>query len=462
MTDKEKIRELLYQFEYGGLISGDKDMVFNCLADRFLGIGIGEQGFVTSLQDVGAVLTSGAKTDDGTEHSIEFGRVEILIEQEIFAVVCADVHIHTRPGSGGGRAIETSFQQSLTVIKERGIWKICGLHASAPLITEEDIEAYPLKFAEETLRNLKEKIGEEVYLREEQYRLAVLADTIAFYIIDFNKNCFERCQINSNQCVYMEANSPYQQCIDDLSSNYVHKEDLERFINLFSLDNVLNAFAEGINELSCEYRMISSEGNYVWVKTIVRLITDVMTGRRKGIMYVKNIDKDKQVELENRKRADLDGMTKVYNRAAMIREVTGFLQETLDSEKGAFMMLDVDNFKLINDTYGHPAGDAVLIAIAKTLKEIFLPPACIGRLGGDEFAVFVCSDLQGDNVKKKIEDLQLKVRELRLPMAPELLLSVSIGVAQKTESCFEELYHLADEALYLSKKQGKDCACFLP
>ena len=78
----------------------------------------------------------------------------------------------------------SQFLQSLTLVRRGKDWKICALHASSPIVTEESVEAYPLKFAEKTLQSLKEKIGEEAYLAEEQYRQAVLADTVAFYIIN--------------------------------------------------------------------------------------------------------------------------------------------------------------------------------------------------------------------------------------------------------------------------------------
>ena len=58
---------------------------------------------------------------------------------------------------------QSRFSQSLTLIKEENEWKICCLHASTPIVTEENIDAYPLKFAEKTLQSLRDKIGEEVY-----------------------------------------------------------------------------------------------------------------------------------------------------------------------------------------------------------------------------------------------------------------------------------------------------------
>lgn len=96
-----------------------------------------------------------------------------------------------RDAKCGERVTQSRFSQSLTLIKEENEWKICCLHASTPIVTEENIDAYPLKFAEKTLQSLRDKIGEEVYAVEEQYRMAVLSDTIAFYIVNFSKDIYE-------------------------------------------------------------------------------------------------------------------------------------------------------------------------------------------------------------------------------------------------------------------------------
>lgn len=87
------------------------------------------------------------------------------------------------------------------------------------------------------------------------------------------------------------------------------------------------------------------------------------------------------------KIVELDALTELYNRIAIENKIDEFLQT--HHENYAFYMLDIDNFKHINDTYGHPLGDIILLEISEILKKIFSKIAYIGRVGGDEFVVFV-------------------------------------------------------------------------
>lgn len=165
MTEEDRIKEVLYRFEDGGLISKNQDQILSCISDTIIGIGIGEQGFVTSKNDIIDIFTSGLKEDKEVSHFLDFGRTEIRLLREDTAVLCADVIVTAKCQE---MVTKSRFSQSLTLIKEENEWKICCLHASTPVITEENIEAYPLKFAEKTLQSLREKIGEEVYAVEEQ------------------------------------------------------------------------------------------------------------------------------------------------------------------------------------------------------------------------------------------------------------------------------------------------------
>lgn len=449
MTEEDKIKEVFYKFEDGGLISKNPDIIMSCLSDTILGIGIGEQGFVASKEDVLRVLMDGIKQEEDVSHFLDYGRMEIRLLKEDVAILCADVIVTARCNEN---ATKSRFSQSLTLIKEADEWKISGLHASAPVVTEENIEAYPLKFAEKTLKNLKEKFGGEIYAVEEQYRMAVLSDTIAFYIINFSKDIYEKCQLNSELCAYVEEGSRYEQFARDHIDEYVVKEDRELYLECFSLENIHQAFLDHKQEVKCEYRMLDGQkGSSFWVLTVIRLITDIATGEKKGIMYVKNIDGPMRQQLAMREQAEYDSVLKIYNKSTFISHVDSFLIQG----NGVLIMLDIDNFKEINDTYGHPFGDKVLISVAGMLKDIFSEHAFIGRLGGDEFGVFLKDDCGEEQIKKYMRTLYRY--KSGLIIGENRKISFSVGISRSSgNSCFKDFYQEADIALYLSKHGGKN------
>lgn len=450
MTEEDRIKEVLYRFEDGGLISKNQDQILSCISDTIIGIGIGEQGFVTSKNDIIDIFTAGLKEDKEVSHFLDFGRTEIRLLREDTAVLCAEVIVTAKCQE---MVTKSRFSQSLTLIKEENEWKICGLHASTPVVTEENIEAYPLKFAEKTLQSLREKIGEEVYAVEEQYRMAVLSDTIAFYIVNFSKNKYEKCQLNSEICAYVEDGSPYEQYAREHISDYVAVEDRESYLDCFSLKNIDRAFQNDEQEVKYEYRMKNGKkGSFIWVMTVIRLITDIVTGERKGIMYVKNIDDSKRRQIVMQKRAEYDSILSIYNKNTFNLRVDSLLKQG----SGVFMILDIDDFKKINDTFGHPFGDKVLIIIADILKASFPEDAVIGRLGGDEFGIFLPDDCCRERIEAYMELLYDRLSGRLLKEALSSKVSFSVGIALSKGKEFADFYRDADTALYISKHGGKN------
>jgi len=122
------------------------------------------------------------------------------------------------------------------------------------------------------------------------------------------------------------------------------------------------------------------------------------------------------------------------------------------------MVLDIDDFKAINDTYGHLQGDQLLIGISDILQQHTRKSDVVGRFGGDEFIVFI-TDTQNDEVViKKIHDFATEIRGLSEKLRFDLPVSVSFGVTltAKENTTFGELFYMADKALYMAKRSGKD------
>ncbi len=162
-----------------------------------------------------------------------------------------------------------------------------------------------------------------------------------------------------------------------------------------------------------------------------------------------------------------DGLTKVYNRVGIEERVNQYLSTNPD-RPGALLLLDLDNFKMVNDQLGHTEGDFLLVETAEKLKQICRSSDEVGRLGGDEFLVLAKDVAEGyvtplvsrieekfhgfaEEIVQKLEkDYQLKNGVLKVTA------SIGVAVFPKDGTTFADLYHRADIALYQAKRNGKN------
>ncbi|MBX4189264.1 GGDEF domain-containing protein [Candidatus Parcubacteria bacterium] len=122
----------------------------------------------------------------------------------------------------------------------------------------------------------------------------------------------------------------------------------------------------------------------------------------------------------------------------------------------SFLFVDVDHFKSVNDTYGHPSGDEVLKAVAETIKTSVREGDTAARWGGEEIAVTLVGATERDAFNKA-EDIRKQIEGIRFGKIPGLAMTVSIGVASaEAGKTFEEILHRADEALYKAKQTGRN------
>lgn len=156
-----------------------------------------------------------------------------------------------------------------------------------------------------------------------------------------------------------------------------------------------------------------------------------------------------------RTKAKMDPLTKLLNREGFEELVRLSLAERPD--QGILMILDMDNFKLINDQLGHPVGDQVLREFASILENYFnRNKDIVGRLGGDEFAVFTGRDISINEINGMLKKFISVVHQNFDSKYPDQKLSTSIGVSLAANNTYELLYKNADKALYNAKWNGKD------
>ena len=158
----------------------------------------------------------------------------------------------------------------------------------------------------------------------------------------------------------------------------------------------------------------------------------------------------------NRSKHDL--LTGLYNKRSFEDEVKTAIANKKPDDVSVLLILDFDNFKHVNDNYGHQIGDEVLKAFALILERAFRTKDLIGRVGGDEFMVFM-PDMPKEHLKRSEEISAEILHELDILKVGEAEhFSCSIGIATDAGNYdFKKLYMLADKALYESKERGKAC-----
>lgn len=158
--------------------------------------------------------------------------------------------------------------------------------------------------------------------------------------------------------------------------------------------------------------------------------------------------------------ASTDSLTQVLNRAAFSTLVDAYLKDVRAAERrvaGALLIIDADNFKAVNDRFGHDRGDEALIAITAAIKSMLRTPDIVGRIGGEEFGVFLPgastdqARIVAERIRRNVSDTEFAPSGDRHP------LSVSVGGAVFEHNLpFNELFRLADQQLYAAKREGRN------
>lgn len=149
-----------------------------------------------------------------------------------------------------------------------------------------------------------------------------------------------------------------------------------------------------------------------------------------------------------------DTLTGVLTRAYLLGQMR---DELAKSKTGAFLMVDADHFKMINDTYGHDIGDEALKRLAEVLRTTLTVEALVGRLGGEEFGVFLPGASDAEAAQAASALCEAMRRRGKTIAGIELSLTVSIGGAShRGDESLETTMKLADSALYHAKRSGRD------
>lgn len=165
-------------------------------------------------------------------------------------------------------------------------------------------------------------------------------------------------------------------------------------------------------------------------------------------------------ELQNKAETDL--LTGLLNKMATQKHIQDYLEAEGKEKNAMLCVLDIDNFKKINDTLGHAFGDQVLSTLGAGIKSEFRITDIVGRIGGDEFIIFL-KDIKTDEIRvKEAERVVRFFKDFKAGDYVKYSATASIGVAMypKDGKTFEELYKAADRGVYMAKKKGKNQLCF--
>lgn len=289
---------------------------------------------------------------------------------------------------------------------------------------------------------------QELYVSKEQFDIVKKLTNVIFFEWNIERGTFSH---SSNFLDFFDPlvsyeNFPYS--IEGCPA--FSQEDTKGLIAFFE------QFREGLKEGSLEFRGVNKFGDSLWYKSLMSTIFDESGRPVKVVGIISDIDEQKRKLLSAEEIAMKDPLTQINNKKSTRDLIDKYISST--QSQGAFMMLDIDNFKSVNDTLGHLYGDAVLSELAHTLKALFRDSDIMGRVGGDEFVVFMTNVRETEIVKKRAESILNAFKRSFRKEGIDHGISCSIGISLYPwdGTAYEKLMHKADLSLYFSKNRGKN------
>lgn len=223
-----------------------------------------------------------------------------------------------------------------------------------------------------------------------------------------------------------------------------------------SLENIIKSLRQGTHEISLDFRARKSAGKmFKWYKITFFDYIEATTHNRCVLGYLQDIDQTMSRQELLEKEAQTDALTGVLNTKAGKRCIKEKIARHNTMYYNVMFVIDIDDFKKVNDTEGHMMGDKVLQEFSWILQTTFRSEDIIYRLGGDEFVVFMENV---DNPNKNIEGIMRRFfQKLAQKNKSKLPVTCSVGIYASNRKCdFEDYYARADEALYQTKRKGKN------
>lgn len=283
----------------------------------------------------------------------------------------------------------------------------------------------------------------ERHEKEELFHLLAETNPNAVLIYDFH----------NNKILYANANTAKLTgySLEELLNlenpiELIHPDDRDKAIES------VNKRKQGYKRpISYYMRILRKDGRLRYVK-----LTSIVTrykGEDVSFITLNDITKEIRRERKYRKLATIDPLTKVYNRYVLFSTLEHLIEYAERyGEIFSVIIFDIDNFKLLNDTYGHLVGDSVLKSIAKEIKRVIRRSDILGRYGGEEFLIILPKTKDPYSVAEKIRKV---IESMDLEKGIRVTISVG-GTVYKKGDTVDSIISRADEALYLAKQSGKN------
>lgn len=239
----------------------------------------------------------------------------------------------------------------------------------------------------------------------------------------------------------------------------VHPDDVTVFQHL------KESFDKKLTDFSSEFRYKSFSNKYIWVRMTASTISKEDGTIVKYIGTINNVNAQVLHEQELKAETEVDKLTGLLNKTAMENRIKDFIKNHTPENNSALFIIDLDNFKSVNDNLGHLIGDQAIMDAAKKLSLIFSEKDYISRFGGDEFCVLLklsdklSKDTANTIINDKARSVCKMLQEIYFDEKNRVEITVSVGISlfseEKTTS-YDDWFKIADSSLYKVKQNGKN------
>ena len=321
------------------------------------------------------------------------------------------------------------------------------LHRQAQLYPDE--EGQPQRMVG-TVHDITEQKRAEEALKESEgrFRSAFEDAPIGVALVGLDRR---HLRVNRALCEMLGYSE--EELLEKPHPEIVHPDDRKE-----SSERLQQALEGGPERYTFERRYVHADGHVVWNLSSVSLVRDLRGEPSHLVCLHQDITHRKELEERLEHRAFHDSLTDLPNRALFLNRLEHALaQTTREHGPVAVLLLDLNDFKMVNDSLGHDVGNTVLVEVAERMRASVRPGDTVGRIFGDEFAVLLVAPSGTDEARLVAERVQERLGEPFEVQGQEVLASASIGIAlgESAQDRPEEVLRRADLAMYTAKKRGK-------